>query len=102
MAWNKKIPYKGNKPMVYADKWDTEQPDFEWRENVEFDDTLHFRSFSRGRSAARGVFLSNHLGCHVEMFLGTLEPLVKTLKKGKLTGTFKFEKRGQNFGIKPV
>lgn len=53
MAWDGRIPYMDGRPMVYVDSWSESKPEFEWRNNDEFDDTLSFVRFTRGRSAAR-------------------------------------------------
>ena len=76
--------------------------DFQWRDNNSFQDVLTFTGFSRGRSAARGVFHSKTHNCPVEMFLTDLTPDMKLLVGGRLEGTFHFCKRGQNFGIQRV
>lgn len=101
MAWDGRIPFdEDGHPMVYADGgW---SKCAEWRDNTPFEDTLTFKNFTRGRSAARAVFLSKALGCRVEMFLATLKTVIPNLVEGKLSGTWRFEKRGQNYGIRPA
>jgi len=102
MAWDGKIPFLNGKPLVYVSSWEEKQPDFQWRDNNSFQDVLTFTGFSRGRSAARGVFHSKTHNCSVEMFLTDLAPDMKLLVGGRLEGTFHFCKRGQNFGIKRI
>jgi len=99
MAWDGKIPFVNDKPLIYVDYW---LKDVEWRDNEPFEDILTFKTYSRGRSAARLVFLSKALKCNVEMFLGDFSSIVPLLQKGKLSGTFKFVKKGQNFGIQRI
>lgn len=96
--WDGRIPYnKDGKPVVYPG-WN----DVEWRDNDPFEDTLTFSGFARGRSAARAVFKSKAMGCHVEMFLTTLADVMSSMSEGKVTGRWQFEKRGKNFGIRPA
>lgn len=66
--------------------------------NTPFEDELKFVGFSRGRSAAGGMF-TNAKGQNFYMFLTDLSDAVPFLEKGVLKGTFKFVKRGSNFGV---
>jgi hypothetical protein len=72
----------------------------EWRDNVPFNDTLTWGGAHRGRSAAYMTWTRESNGKSVVMFLGDLEDVVKALRDGKVTGTWRFTKRGQNYGIK--
>lgn len=70
----------------------------EWRPNAPFRDTLTFDTYSRGRSAAYFHFKRSD-GTGVCMFLTDIEAAIPHMVAGKLTGTFRFTKRGQNYGV---
>lgn len=103
MAWDKKIPFDpttGELMYYPRDTWTVEgrkPPD--WRDNSEFEDTLKFVGFERGRSAANAAFLRAD-GTRCTMFLTDLEAVMPQLFAGCLQGTFTWCKRGQNFGIR--
>jgi hypothetical protein len=99
MAWDGRIPWLNNKPVSYVGSWEAKQPGFEWRDNKVFGDTLTFVRFSRGRSAVRAVFKSETYGCNLEMFISEFEILVPHLDAGVLQGTWKFAKKGANYGL---
>ena len=69
--------------------------------NFEFEDTLIFKHFSRGRSSVKAHFESQFTGTKYEMFICDLEDVIKAnYFVTKLSGRFTFVKRGQNYGIK--
>ena len=68
-------------------------------ENFEFDDTLTYVGFQRGRSAAYFIWERAN-SKKVTMFLKDLDESIKHIVNGKLSGTFTFCKRGANFGVK--
>ena len=101
MTWDRKIPFdeKGNL-IVYPDYRGVP----EWRDVYEVEMTLTFQYFSRGRSAARAVFL-NEKKQRFEMFLSDIDTLIRdgSLKPGGVTkGNWTFCKRGANFGVCPA
>ena len=68
--------------------------------NFEFEDTLIFKNFSRGRSSVKAHFESRFTGKKYEMFICDLEDVIKSnYFITKLSGRFTFVKRGQNYGI---
>ena len=69
--------------------------------NFEFEDTLIFTHFSRGRSSVKAHFESQTTGKKYEMFIIDLEDVIKAnYSITKLSGRFTFVKRGQNYGVK--
>lgn len=75
---------------------------FEMRDNYVFEDTLEFRDYSRGRSAAYFNFAKESDGREVTVFLKDFCEIVKYMINGKITGKFTFTKRGENYGCKLV
>lgn len=71
------------------------------RDNVPFEDTLTFKGFERGRSAAYFQFLRED-STAVCMFMTDLSVAMPHIVNGKITGTFQFIKRGANFGCRLV
>lgn len=65
--------------------------------NTPFQDTLTFKGFERGRSAAYFHF-ERESGKQVCVFLKEMEDIIPQMVHGKVTGTFQFIKRGQNYG----
>ena len=99
------IPFDrdGNQQHYPEPWWVGEYPNHtqegaKWRDNTPFVDTLTCEGFSRGRSAAYFRF-SRQDGKRVCMFLKELESALPHMAGGKLSGTFQFIKRGQNYGI---
>ncbi len=94
-----KIPFdKDGNQQHYADSWMT---DLEWRDNAPFVATLTYVGYSRGRSAAYFDF-KDHNGKIVIVFLKDFEAMIPHLVKGSVTGSFKFIKRGQNYGCQLI
>jgi hypothetical protein len=65
--------------------------------NDPFPDTLTFKGYQRGRSAAYFHFEREN-GKGVCVFLKEMEAMIPLMVHGKITGTFQFIKRGQNYG----
>jgi hypothetical protein len=93
---NYPIPFdsEGNQ-LHYNESW----RGGEMRPNFEFDDTLTYEGFSRGRSAAYVLFRRSN-GKKVTMFLKELDELMPRLCGGHVTGRFTFTKRGTNYGVR--
>lgn len=94
-----KIPfYKGNH-LGY----EPEYIDVEWRGNYEFEDTLTYEGFGRGRSSVR-LYFKGANGDEYEMFMKDFDEIMKSgkIKGGKISGKWTFVKRGRNYGIKMV
>lgn len=75
--------------------------DVVWKDNREFYAHLAYSGFQRGRSAAN--FLFKHPdGRQVTMFLKEFDSVAEKMVAGVLSGTFRFIKRGENYGVLPV
>lgn len=71
----------------------------------EFSATLHYTSYSRGRSSATFWFKSvegEHIGKFFPVQMANMSVLIPKLEHGALTGRFLTRKQGQNFGIELV
>ncbi|MCC2249015.1 hypothetical protein JUJ52_03460 [Virgibacillus sp. AGTR] len=70
-------------------------------ENRVFNETLTYTGYGRGRSSAVFYF-KDSTGATYQMFMTDMDALLssKDLIDGKVTGTWKYCKRGKNFGIK--
>ncbi len=88
------IPFdKDGNQQHYPDSW----RGLEWRDNAPFADTLTYEGFSRGRSAAYFNFTRQD-GKSVTVFLKEMSEMIPLMVGGKITGTFAFVKRGENYG----
>lgn len=77
--------------------------DLVWMPNTEFQDELTYETFSRGRSAAYFHFKRQN-GTRVTVFMKEFDEMMPYMVAGVVKGTFKFVKRGTNYGctlIKP-
>ena len=94
------IPFddKGNQLHYPQQSW---QGPMVWEPNHEWDGTIEYEGYSRGRSAAYFNFVRDN-GTKITMFLKEFEDVVKLLNRGRLTGKFTFIKRGQNYGARLV
>ena len=69
-------------------------------QNYQFEDTLEYNGYSRGRSAAYLNFVSKVTGRKYTMFLTDFDTYaVNKMEKGIIQGWFTFSKRGKNFGL---
>lgn len=110
MSYDGDVPFdhKGNQqhyPEVgwagsYADGTGKTVP-VAWAPNHIFEDTLTYKEYRRGRSAAYFVFTRTG-GQQVTMFLKDFEQCLAHMVNGKITGKFTFCKRGQNYGCKRI
>jgi hypothetical protein len=106
MAGTYEIPFLNGKPLSYVDSWTASSAKrhggvFEWRARETVKDALQFVRLSRGRSSVKAVFMSEHYGCEVELFCTDFDDKVHEMVRGKLSGLFKFRKRGKNYGYEP-
>lgn len=104
--WGKKlgdqtVPFDqdGNQMHYLNPYWARESTT--WKPNETFTDTLTYSTYHRGRSAAYFEF-TRSAGRRVYVFMADLEPLIKWMVCGKVTGTFTFCKRGANYGCRMV
>lgn len=102
------IPFakSGNMQGYPESWWEGEFPNAkrvgpEWRDNFEFKDTLRFVEFWRGRSSAIAIMYGDD-GAEYQVFLSDLATMMPHFVNGKVTGTFTFCKKGQNYGCKLV
>jgi len=70
-----------------------------WKPNYEFADTMEYRDFRKGRSAANAYFTSLKDGKEYCFFLKDFHDVIPKMVKGRLSGTFTFVKRGANYGV---
>jgi hypothetical protein len=72
-------------------------------QNYQFEDTLQYNGYSRGRSAAYLDFVSKVTRRKYTMFLTDFDTYaVNKMEKGIIQGWFTFCKRGSNFGLTMV
>jgi len=89
------IPFdRDGNQLHYPESW---KIGLHWRKNEPFTDTLTYDTYSRGRSAAYFNFKRSD-GTELVMFMTDFEKVVPLMINGKVTGTFQFIKRGQNYG----
>jgi hypothetical protein len=100
-----KIPFtRDGRLMNYASEYSSLDKPHEWKDNHEFEATLTFQGFERGRSAAHGVF-KNAEGHRFVVFLKDVDTLITSgamRTGGIVSGTWCYCKRGQNYGVQLV
>lgn len=95
---NYQIPFdEAGNQMSYPESW----REIEWRENSPFIDTLTYKGYSRGRSAANIEFERSD-GASVSFFMVDFHHIAPKMAFGCITGLFQFVKRGQNYGCQLV
>lgn len=95
------VPFDGKGNQMHYPEWtwvDGKPTDPAMRPNEPFFDTLEYQSYSRGRSAAYFVFRRQVAGVNVVVFMSDMDDLIPRMTNGRITGTFRHLKRGQNFG----
>jgi len=99
--WNRKVPFdsKGNL-LHYPEVWGGDQA-IVWKEVFEFEDTLQFMEFRRGRSAAYALLRGTD-DVEYPMALADFETVIPHLQMGMLTCKWTFRKFGGNFFVRPV
>lgn len=96
------IPFdKEGNQLSYAYSWIDGK--VEWRNNYEFDATLTYSDYARGRSAV-GILLCDEHGHQYSMFLSMLDELFisRGFEGRSVTGRWTFVKRGENYSIRLV
>lgn len=68
-----------------------------WMANAYFGDTLTYDGWGRGRSSVTFYWRRSN-GKRVTMFLTDMDTVLPLMRDGKIRGTFRFCKRGQNYG----
>ncbi len=71
-----------------------------WKPNYEFQDTLKFCSYHKGRSSVGFNLKSTKDGREYAFFMTHFEELIPYMNGGFVTGDFTFCKRGSNYGTK--
>ena len=94
---NYKIPFDNAGNQLDYEGWGCA----EMRDNFEFEDTLTFQSYGRGRSSVTFTFKRVN-GQTVSMFVSDFSDIVNKMNHGHVTGRFTFVKKGQNYGCKMV
>ncbi len=98
--WNGQVPFdvSSGKPLYYGGSGTNTI----WRDNFEFQDTLVFSGFTRGRSAVHAHFKSKTNSTSFVVFLSDLAKMIPNLVGGVAEGKFTFCKRGSNYGLKMI
>ena len=96
-VWKK---YNGSL-VDYVEQYDEKAGRIEWRDNYIFTTELEVTSYGRGRSAAN-FNLQDSEGHNYNCFMNAIIDIIRDSRfsAGKITATWTFEKRGQNYGIK--
>lgn len=101
---NYQIPFdsKGNQ-LSYVDEWMIKNGRAILKDNEEFEETLTYSGYGRGRSSAT-IHFKDAKNNEYSMFLSDFDELMRS---GKLSGNqikakWTFAKKGRNFGIKMV
>ena len=68
--------------------------------NFEFEDTLTFESYGKGRSSVTFYMKRESTGKGVTMFISDFTDALPKMVNGKITGKFTFCKKGQSYGCK--
>lgn len=78
---------------------------YDWKANVPFRARLHLTGTTRGQSAARFAWETDH-GIKMEMFMADMARLVQAAANiepdGWVEGEWIIVKRGSNYGVTPV
>jgi len=85
---------KGKVQWYQGDSYDEEKDNYEW------EDTISYVGYGRGRSSCVIYFWSETNLQNMQMFMTDFDDIAIKLDHGKLQGTFTFCKRGANYGIK--
>lgn len=73
-----------------------------WKPNAQFNTTLFYEGFGRGRSSIKFEFRDSD-GKRFYMFATDLDAFIKQgIPINEVNGVFEFVKRGQNYGIRFV
>lgn len=92
------VPFKGNSYLTYREYG------MEFVDSQDFVQELTIDTYTRGQSAAT-IWFTSPEGIRYPMFLGDFVSLVaqkKPERTGTYFGTWKFVKRGSNYGVAHV
>jgi len=105
MAWNKMVPFSldGKSMLSWAGYEDENSTTIAWRPVYEFKDTLTIIDYFKGRSAIN-VRVKDSKGTTYDMFISHFMWIVLNLKieNAKVEGTWTFQKKGSNYGLKHI
>lgn len=74
-----------------------------WKDNFEFEATLEYAGYERGRSSTILIFRDIKTDKEYSMFMSDFDHVVPYLKDGFLYNKrFTFTKKGQNYGLKMI
>ena len=93
-----KIPFDKDGNQLSYDAYNV----FSFVDNFEFEDTLQYVSYGKGRSSVTFKFKRKSNGKTVNMFLTDIDKIMNKLSHGEITGKFTFSKRGENYGCKLI
>ena len=97
------IPFDSNGDMLtYAGHGMMHGTTVTWKDNFQWDDNLEYESYGKGMSAIHIYFRSLVSGKKYTMFMTDFHDIIKDMVTGRLSGTFTFQKRGMNFGVRRI
>ena len=76
--------------------------DYEFKDNFEFEDSICFVKFQRGRSSTIAKFHRLNTNTYITAFISDMKDLITNMKYGQIDGRFTFVKKGQNYGFKLI
>jgi len=96
-----KIPFNRGNQLDYPSGDYPQYPEtrIEWVDNHEFDDTLTLKGYGRGRSSVT-FEMERTNGKTVSVFVSDFTAMAREMIRGKISGRFTFQKKGQNYGCK--
>lgn len=99
------IPFdeKGNQ-LSYPDHWMNGYQNKEviFKDNFEFEDSIVFVEFQRGRSSTIAKFHRLSTNTYITAFVSDMKDLIINMRYGQINGKFTFVKKGQNYGFKII
>ena len=72
------------------------------QDNFEFEDTLQYMGYSKGRSSVTFEFERLSNGKKVTMFISDFNKIASSMRYGALEGKFTFGKKGTSYGCKLI
>lgn len=93
------IPYNKNGNMMsYPNYFDEVKT---WKAAENFTTTLKYKQYLRGTSSVIFIFEDIHTNKTYPMFVSSIDNILlnTNIINGEITGTFKFVKKGKNYGI---
>lgn len=94
MTWDRTAPYDDKGSLLH---YPGNQPI--WKPIEDFQATLVYQTYNRGRSAAYFTF-ADKKGVEYPVFMKEFDEIILRMVVGMVTGTWTVTKRGRNFGLK--